>query len=322
MANIFKVMKGISETLNLPLDQSKSYIAGNYNGYTIIINRVSVSGYYSNINFSITAFNPSTNATITPDSVTNLVENINSKTKKKFANASLKNCRLDVTFTNIGKASTLILNICNSIAYIVQTLQMNYFIPCDEFSGRTENVMPVITANEFHIVDSISYNEINSRLSYESNVESNTKENFAGGIIGGLLGALIGVLCIILIGQLNYVSVISGIVMGYATFALYKKFARKISWIGIIICFVIMILMIYFAMQINYAIWIVRYYSDINILDAFSAIPEIKEYSSEFANEYNQDLVLCYLFSLMGAIITLIDLLRTQKNKFSSTIIK
>lgn len=321
MANTKKLMTSLAETLGLKLDESKYFSSGNYNGFKIIVNGVSTYSTCTTVQFRITAFNPSTNTTLNSANITNLITTINSNTRKHFCNASINNCLLTFNFVANGKMETLVQNICNSIAYVTQTLQAENFVSCDEFSGRSDNLVAACIAGNFHIVDSISYNEITNDLSIAAQYESSIKENFAAGIIGGILGSLVGVLCIVIIGQLDYIAVVSGIVMGYATFTLYRIFAKKISWIGIIICFVIMCAMIYFSVQINYAIWLIRTYSDVNFFDAFSYIPQMKEYSSEFASAYNRDLGLNYIFSIAGAALTLSNLLQAKKIKYDTKIL-
>lgn len=321
MANINSVMSGISNTLALPLDNSKSYIAGVYNNFTIIISKRSVNGYYTNIDFRITAFNPATNNTLSANDLSVFINTINQNTRKHFVNASIKNCLLEFSFRNVGKKEDLILNICNSIAYVTQQLASNNYVSCDEFYGRTENVLPVAISGNYHIVDSISYNEITNQLSQASAIETNTKENYPAGIVGAILGSLIGVVVIVIIGQLNYVAVISGLVMGFCTFNFYQKFAKKITWIGIIICSVIMIAMIYFAVQVDCALWITRTYSDYTFFDAFTAISAARQESAEFAASYSHGLFMQYLYSGIGAIITAVSLIGAQKNKYTSNIL-
>lgn len=321
MANTKKLMTNVANTLGLNLDPSGYFSSGNYNGYTIIVNTLSSYGAATKVEFRITAFNPSTNTTLNSANITELINTINSNTRKHFCNATIQNCLLTISFVPNGKMEALVQNICNSIAYVVNYLQSQNYIPCDEISGRTENLVAAVIAGNFHILDSISYNDISKNFSQAQQYEHSIKENFAAGIIGGILGSLVGVLCIVIIGQLNYVAVISGIVMGYATFSLYHKFAKKISWIGIVICFVIMCAMIYFSVQINYAIWLVRTFSDVNFFDAFSYIPQMKDFSSEFASAYNSDLILNYIFSIAGAALTLANLLQANKIKYETKIL-
>lgn len=46
-------------------------------------------------------------------------------------------------------------------------------------------------------------------------MEQQTKhEHFVAGVVGAVLGSFLGMACIILVSQLGYVAVISGVVMG------------------------------------------------------------------------------------------------------------
>ncbi|SDA60480.1 hypothetical protein SAMN02910275_01506 [Butyrivibrio sp. INlla18] len=126
-------------------------------------------------------------------------------------------------------------------------------------------------------------------------------ENVGLGIVGALLGSLLGVLVIVLIGQLGYVAVAGGLVMGFTTLKGYELLAKNMSNKGLIISSIIMILMVYVAERIEWAIEVFKVYSDehISFFEAFLYTPEVIKYS-DATGQFIGSLVLLYIFTAVG----------------------
>lgn len=142
-----------------------------------------------------------------------------------------------------------------------------------------------------------------------------TKEQFLPGIIGAILGALIGVVAIVIIGQLGYVSIIGGLIMGVTTIKGYELFAKKMSKKGVFISFVVMIAMVLFAYLIDWGMFIAKQW-EMNVFDAIRIIPDLltEEYIDK--TEFYLELGKLYLFSVIGFVPMIFALFSEKANKF------
>ena len=128
-----------------------------------------------------------------------------------------------------------------------------------------------------------------------------SESNLILGTIGALVGSLLGVFAIVALGQIGYVAVVSGIVMGFGTFVGYAKLGGGMDLKGIIISVLIMIVMIYVANRINWALFIIKVVPNISFSKAFSGLGTVIKQSSEVASKYYQSLVTDYIFCAIGA---------------------
>ncbi len=143
---------------------------------------------------------------------------------------------------------------------------------------------------------------------------SQLAENTTMGAIGALLGSLVGVVVIIILGQLGYVAAISGVVMGFCTLKGYEKMAKSLSKKGVIISVVIMLIMVYVAERLD---WAISFYN------------ELKEYGYTFGEcfgylhtflaeleatgDFMGSLGMLYLFTALGAGAVIKSVLKTVK---------
>lgn len=145
--------------------------------------------------------------------------------------------------------------------------------------------------------------------------ELNTQEQVVPGIVGAFLGSLVGVVVSVIIGQLGYVAALSGIVMGVATLKGYKFLGKRLSRKGIIISALIMLAMTYFAFHLDWAFAIARL-AEIDVFTAFQAIPYLLETGDLDQTQYMIGLFSLYLFTLLGAVPTVLSALKEQKNQY------
>lgn len=137
------------------------------------------------------------------------------------------------------------------------------------------------------------------------------KENVLTGIVGALLGSLIGVFIIVLLGQLGYVASVSGLVMAVATVKGYELFGRKFSKEGAIISILVILVMVYAGNRLDWAISVAAYI-ELDIFSTFRALPLILK-SGDLTFDYYKSLAMVYLFSLLGAIPTIISAFKNSK---------
>ena len=141
--------------------------------------------------------------------------------------------------------------------------------------------------------------------------ETKTKqENIVAGIVGAFLGSLVGVLCTILIGQLGYVASVSGLVMAVGALKGYELLGGRLSKKGAIISSVLVLVMTYLAHRLSWSVALMRT-TGYGLFDCFQAIPRLLEAGALESVSYWGDLVMLYLFTLLGAVPTIIGGLRS-----------
>ena len=115
----------------------------------------------------------------------------------------------------------------------------------------------------------------------------------------------------VIIGQLGYVSVWAGLVMGVCVAKGYELLSGKFDFVGLVCSLLVMAVMVYFGNQLDWAITIARAY-EANVFDAFPVVNEVVK-ANELLPVYYRNLGLYYLATLIGAIPTLIGLLKHQQ---------
>lgn len=135
------------------------------------------------------------------------------------------------------------------------------------------------------------------------------RENVAAGIVGAFLGSLIGVVCTVIIGQMGYVASISGLVMAVCAPKGYEMLGGMLSKKGAAVSSVLILLMTFFAHRLTWAI-AVSSELDWGILEAYRSISFLLERGMLKSAAYWGDLVMLYLFTLLGAVPTILGGLR------------
>ena len=125
------------------------------------------------------------------------------------------------------------------------------------------------------------------------------QENVALGILGALLGGILGGACIVLIGQLDMISALSGVVMAFCTLKGYELLGKKLSKQGILMCLVVMLVMPYLADRISWTLVIVEELG-LQFGDAFKYVHDVVE-EFELQADYWKNLLFIYAFTALGA---------------------
>lgn len=135
------------------------------------------------------------------------------------------------------------------------------------------------------------------------------RENVAAGVVGAFLGSLIGVACTVIIGQMGYVASISGLVMAVCALKGYEMLGGMLSKKGAVISSVLILLMTFFAHRLTWAIAIASEL-EWGVLESYRSISYLMEREILESTTYWGDLVMLYLFTLLGAVPTIIGGLR------------
>lgn len=143
--------------------------------------------------------------------------------------------------------------------------------------------------------------------------ETKTKrENIVAGVVGAFLGTLLGVICTVVIGQLGYVASVSGLVMAVGALKGYELLGGTLSKKGAVISSALVLVMTYLAHRLTVAIEIATALgTDLSgTFACFQAVPGLLADGALDSRAYWGNLAMLYLFTLLGAVPTIIGGLR------------
>lgn len=140
-------------------------------------------------------------------------------------------------------------------------------------------------------------------------METERKENVLAGLIGAFLGSLLGAACIVGIGQLGYVAAFSGLIMAVCAVKGYELLGGAVSRKGAVIACVLIAVMTYFGNRLDFAVSVARL-ADTDVFTAFRAMGALLDEGYLNPAAYWGNLALLYLFTLVGAVPTLIAAFR------------
>lgn len=193
--------------------------------------------------------------------------------------------------------------------------------PCCSLCGQPEEVSAYKSGGSYyHLCPNCEAN-MRGNLAVEEQKKAQKKENIVGGIVGTLLGSLVGVLCIVLLGQMGYVAAVSGAIMAVGTLKGYELLGGKLTKKGIAISVVVMLAMTYLGNRLDWAISLLREGGGadigLNLFDCYRLVPwAIEEEIIEMVS-YIGNLVLLYIFLLLGAVPTVIGKVKEKQEEGS-----
>ena len=199
-----------------------------------------------------------------------------------------------------------------SLPAFLDMLRMEGFTNGCELCGEMkETGAAYVAGNAICLCDECYDKATQNAAAYTAN-EKNKKENLVGGVVGALIGSLLGAASIILLSQLGYVAAISGVIMAVCALKGYELLSGRLSTRGIVIACVLMLVMTYVGDRLDWAITVAKYF-EVSFTDAYRAIPYLIQEEAIEAGDYIGNLLQLYLFTLIGAVPTIIGSLKNRK---------
>lgn len=309
MSKITDNYTNLAAAIGFTYDAFTNTIYGTRNEYEILIYATDQRYPYL---FTITTAARSANVTLGKDEI--------SLFKKSVAPAAAMTQKDSlitvVTKNNSNKQEKVRENVQYILDALTAFLRERNFTPCCQTCGAsTQTVGFMLKDARLHLCADCA-----ARAKSENEVKAQERDrksvNIIGGIIGAFVGSLIGVACIVILGQLGYVAVISGIVMGYCTLKGFDKLGGKLTAVGIAISCVIMIAMTYFGNRLDWSISLaseLKDYVDLSVFQWFRAVPAFVE-EFDVKSDYIASFAQQMLFVVIGAIPTIISISKDQKN--------
>ncbi|MGX7195522.1 hypothetical protein [Enterococcus olivae] len=298
-----KALTKIAEETNLSVDKQLALIFGEFNGYTLCLIPYNES-YTFTLQLSL-----SQNSEL-PDA--DLLKRVVSESKIISA-CTVQGHQVNYTLKTGLTANKSTEKLREALEIITDFLKDQRMVSCCQICGAegTEAVYNLAGVPTICCEDCFKAQQ--STLSATTNEKKQRKENLIGGLVGALLGSLLGVATIVVLGQLGYVAALSGIVLAVCTLKGYELLGGQLSSQGIIGSTVIMIIMVYFGTRLDWSISVASYYEDVDIVYAFQILPDLIREGFIEGSSFYADLGLSYLFTALGAIPTIINILRNRK---------
>lgn len=205
-------------------------------------------------------------------------------------------------------------NFIESLDALASFLVANGYVNCCQMCGQSVETGVYCVGNGYAHLCSSCAARVSQDIHIAGQQKKQKKDNIPAGAVGALAGSLLGVLCIVLIGQLGYVAAISGIIMAICTLKGYELLGGKLSTAGIVISCVLMAVMTYVGNQLDWAILVMRELG-YDIFYSFQLIPTLIDQQAIEASSYWGNLALVYVFVVVGAVPTIIGIVKNQKNE-------
>ena len=240
---------------------------------------------------------------------------------KKVASAKANGNVVTITFKTALTANGKAKNVISSIPEVINWFHMNGYSNCAEETLEPADTKVFINRGVIHFYTEEVANQMLTERAVEQAAAPVVVENYALGTAFALAGVIVGAILIVIVGQLGYISLLGGVVMGFLTLTAYQKGAGKLSKIGIVICFVLMLIGVYYANKFDFALTVTRIfhqegYKNVRMMDAFGVLPEMMEKGIIDSADYYVMFAFQYVAAIGGAISPLVTLL--QKNKAAS----
>ena len=249
---------------------------------------------------------------------------LSNEEKKRFA----KSCKpvgvlnqtgssITMAITNQVNQNKLRENVRAALDGLFALLQNKGYVACCQVCNEQKPVVGNIVGGKYMHVCAECSAKMRQGLAVASEQKVQKKENIVGGIVGAFIGSLVGVLAIVLFSRLGFVAAISGVIMAVCAIKGYEMLGGKLTMKGVVICIIMALVMTYIGDRIDWAIAIVRELGndlDIDYFTAFQIVPDFLKEGIIESGTYWYNLILLYVFTIGGAIPTIISTFKNDRN--------
>lgn len=232
-----------------------------------------------------------------------------------IAHVSFKNHKLTVTVKGGLTKSKRKAKVLEALESVTAYLSTHSYVQVCEMTGETKDIHLYQVGNQYSFLTTEAFGKVSREMDRSEQESFQASENVFLGFIGAVLGSLIGVAAIVFVGQLGYISYISGLVMGVCVVKGYELLAKRFSTKGAIISIIVSLVMTFFANQLDWSVSFQRYYG----LSIFDTLPYIHEFLAEgYIDSYTYyfNLAFVFIFNAIGAAVTINSLLKLNRTKF------
>lgn len=314
-SKLLKLLTVFAAQTGLSLDPRSSELYGRYNGIEVCISQLGTSAA-----FRISAAVKRGDST--PD--INELKAIAMQNKKYLAAASSSLYR--VRF-NVKPALSLTAAVNSmlrpALEIVTGTLSQLGYENCCQACGTAEGVGTYYLRMDSARLCENCYQSCSAENDNLKFAEEQKTENVIGGTVGALLGSIIGGAAIVAIGQLGFVAVLSGIIMGVCALKGYEILGGKLSRRGIVISSVIMFIMVLISHHIDLSFSFMREmnkelssagYSAINVFESSRYLIELFKSGYITIGNLLPNLILLLIFTAAGAVPIVYSSINSKKS--------
>lgn len=297
-------LQNLADQLGLGFASDISVIYGHYQGYTLFIQSTGQKQY--DLSFSVKAGTEP----VAPEAVRSIVERSDVLTGSQVS-------RYRVTFnvkSGMTKSKTQE-NILQAVPAVTAAFQEQGWTNACEQSGESGQIDVYQLGGNLLILSPESFENLSAGLNLEESTYQDRKENIPAGILGAFLGSLVGGLVTLIIAQMNYVSMVSGLAMGYATIKGYELLGKKISNVGVAVSVAFMLVVTFLVNQLDWTIWLLRMSPNTGLLEAFTFV-NYSIFNGDFPDNYWLNLILLYVFTGIGTFAAMQETLTHKKQRY------
>ena len=154
---------------------------------------------------------------------------------------------------------------------------------------------------------------INQQIEEENRAFANAPNNYIQGICGALIGGVVGAACTIALYYIGFVSSLSAIVAVLLGAFLYRKFGGKPNAMMIVIVSVVSLILIGAAFFVSYLIAAGAAAAEVGLhMSALDALLICLD-DSEFASAFYSDLIMLFVFTIVGIALVIASLIKQIK---------
>lgn len=315
MVNFTQKLSAAAEATGLSYDQGRNILYGTFNGYSFAVPQAPSNARYCLIHFYVTHDGSPLSA-----SEGKQIAKESNKLVEFFQPAAAPSVSFMVKLEKDEAAAAQ--KILDALTYLSETFASRGYVNTCEGCHQPLETEPCAVGNGLKFFCPDCFESVSANISDKAQAEADTPENVVAGIVGALGGALLGALVVVIMGQLGYVSALSGLVAAICALKGYELLAKKMSVKGAIIACVAMAVMLYVGHRANVAIEVLKAFreigeTDLDFFTVFRAIPALVKSDSELMGEYLKELFMVYLFALLGAVPTVIKSIKGQKTKYT-----
>lgn len=285
----------------LAVDSQTSSLFGYKNGYTVLL--TPLNNNHFSISIAVSQGGEVPDVKVLKDAV---------KGSRALAGCSVRRYKASYTVKSGMKKAKTNENVVQALDDLTRFLRENGFQNCCQSCGKSGQTDAYSVAGNGQLLCEACFAESSNALDQKAQLQEKKGENVIAGVVGAFLGSLIGGALIVILGQLGYVAALSGLVMGVCTIKGYELLGGRLSTKGISISIVLMVFMVYLSNRTDWALQIASVF-EVSIFDAFRAVPYF--HSEGGLPGYISGLVILYGFTALGALPTVVSLVRSGEHK-------
>ena len=311
MASFAQKLSAAAEATGLSFDSTRNILYGTFNGYSFAVPQAPSNARYCFVNFHVThdgnPLSASDGKQIAKES-NKLIEFF------KPSGAPSVNFMVKLEKDEAATAQKIL----DALTFLSEEFANRGYVNTCEHCHQPLETEACAVGNGLRFFCPACYDSVSASITDRAQAEADTPENVVAGIVGALGGALLGAIVVVIMGQLGYVSALSGFVAAICSLKGYELMAKKMSVKGAIIACVAMVVMLYVGHRTNVALEVLRASNiEVDFFTIFRAIPKLVKSDSELMGAYIKELLMVYLFAVLGAVPSIIKSIKGQKTKYT-----